>query len=131
MDQNVNCFRIGIRGKKYYWCLITWLVDVSIQNAWLLYHKSFDQSSHLLDFKRQIVLSLCKKYGKPSLGAGRPKTKVMSKLSSDVGFDGENHFLIPSGKRNRCAFCTGVPNSKCSKCDVGLCLKCNMPWHTK
>jgi len=33
MDENVNRYRIGLRGKKWWWCLFTWLIDVSIQNA--------------------------------------------------------------------------------------------------
>ena len=35
-DQNVNKHRIAIRGKKWYWCMFTWLIDVTVQNAWLL-----------------------------------------------------------------------------------------------
>ena len=32
-DQNSNCSLIGIRGKKWWWSLFSWLVDVSIKNA--------------------------------------------------------------------------------------------------
>ncbi|KAF2891061.1 hypothetical protein ILUMI_15112 [Ignelater luminosus] len=33
MDQNVDRYRISIRGKKWWWCIFTWLVDASINNA--------------------------------------------------------------------------------------------------
>ena len=36
MDQNINCYRVGIRGKKWWWCLFTWLLDAALQNAWQL-----------------------------------------------------------------------------------------------
>ena len=36
MDENINNYRIIIRGKKWGWSIFTWLVDVSIQNAWFL-----------------------------------------------------------------------------------------------
>ena len=35
-DEHVNYYRSGIRGKIWWFPLFTWLVDVSIQNAWLL-----------------------------------------------------------------------------------------------
>ena len=33
VDKNVNKYRIGIHGKKWWWCLFTWIVDVAVQNA--------------------------------------------------------------------------------------------------
>ena len=33
MDQNINAYRIGIRGKKWWWSIFTWTIDVSVQNA--------------------------------------------------------------------------------------------------
>ncbi|XP_046404683.1 piggyBac transposable element-derived protein 3-like [Ischnura elegans] len=40
MDENVSYYRIGIRGKKWWWCIFTWLVDMSLNNAWVLHKKS-------------------------------------------------------------------------------------------
>ena len=37
MDENIAAYRIGIRGKKWWWCLF--LVDVSVHNAWQIYRK--------------------------------------------------------------------------------------------
>ena len=34
LNQNVNKYRIAIRGKKWYWCIFIWLLDVTEQNAW-------------------------------------------------------------------------------------------------
>ena len=34
MDQNVNADRIGIRGKKWWWSLFAWMLDVPMQNTW-------------------------------------------------------------------------------------------------
>ncbi|KAG5877348.1 hypothetical protein JTB14_005148 [Gonioctena quinquepunctata] len=39
MDHGVANYRIGIREKKWYWPIFTWLVDVSVHNAWVLYKK--------------------------------------------------------------------------------------------
>ncbi|XP_025407777.1 piggyBac transposable element-derived protein 3-like [Sipha flava] len=32
MDQNLGCYRIGVRGKKWYWPLVTWMFDIAMQN---------------------------------------------------------------------------------------------------
>lgn len=43
MDANINAYRISIRGKKWWWSILTWLIDSSIQNAWIIYRmQSFD-----------------------------------------------------------------------------------------
>ena len=54
MDGNVAKYRIGIRSKKWWWPIFTWLIDVSITNAWILM-KSCGSSISQLNFKRNIV----------------------------------------------------------------------------
>lgn len=36
MDQNISQYRISIRSKKWYWAILSWLIDMAVQNAWLL-----------------------------------------------------------------------------------------------
>lgn len=60
MDQNVAQYRTTIRSKKWYWPIFAWLLDVSIQNAWLLYRdmrEEFpeEQRMDLLAFRRYIA----------------------------------------------------------------------------
>ena len=40
MDQDINQYRISIRGKKWYWAILTWLIDAAINNAWLIFKKT-------------------------------------------------------------------------------------------
>ena len=56
MDQNVNAYRIAVRGKKWWWPLFTWLVDVCVQNAWIL-SICAGKNIDLLGFRREIVMS--------------------------------------------------------------------------
>jgi len=39
MDQNTNCYRIAVRTKQWWWPIFSWMVDVTVQNAWLIYRK--------------------------------------------------------------------------------------------
>ena len=34
MDQNISNYRIAMRGKKWYFCLVSYMFDISINNAW-------------------------------------------------------------------------------------------------
>jgi hypothetical protein len=57
MDQNISKYRVQIRSKKWWWPFFAYIVDVSVQNAWLLYRlcPSYNQRQlDLLGFRREI-----------------------------------------------------------------------------
>jgi hypothetical protein len=57
MDQNISKYRISIRSKKWWWPIFAHLLDVTVQNAWILYRKcpsSTDRPLCLLEFRREI-----------------------------------------------------------------------------
>ena len=65
MDQNIHAYRVSIRGKKWWcWCLFTWLLDVSITNAWILFQAK-KEALPQIDFKRAIVHSYLNSFGNP------------------------------------------------------------------
>lgn len=137
MDENVNRHRISIRGKKWWWSIFTWLLDVSVQNAWQL-HRSVGSKLTQLEFKREIVRFYLTSYGSSPRGAGRPSTSKASvskgRLPDSIRYDGKNHYIIQNlgNKRRRCAgeYCKSVGRTACSKCDVGLCVSCFLTYHT-
>ena len=43
MDQNVTKYQVAVRGKKWYWCLILYMLDAAVNNAWKL-HKIYTES---------------------------------------------------------------------------------------
>lgn len=49
MDENTAMYRVGIRGKKWWWVLFTWLIDVSVHNAWVLTRKAGSDVPQLED----------------------------------------------------------------------------------
>jgi len=65
MDKNTSKYRIGIRGKKWYWQMLVFPINVSVNNAWLLYRLTIvgkEKPLDLLSFTRQITLTYLKKY---------------------------------------------------------------------
>ena len=136
MDQNINNYRISIRGKKWWWPIFTWFVDAAIQNAWLLSQKT-NQAKSQINFRRSIVQTYLKKYGKTSKGGGRPKiseeSSINSRVSDGLRLDTLQHLVrfIPDGKRRRCAGanCSSIVRTECKKCNIGLCINCFEEFH--
>lgn len=56
LDQNISKYRTGIRGKKWYSSLLTYLVDACVNNAFQLYRMGTDKAE-LLTFRRTIAMS--------------------------------------------------------------------------
>ncbi len=74
MDENVYLYRIGIRGKKWWWSIFTWLIDAMGHNAWILYRKSSISSIKQLEFRRVITQTYLSRYSNPPKATGRVPT---------------------------------------------------------
>lgn len=55
-DQSSNNYRISIRGKKWWWCLFTHMINVSMTNAWKLHQlcAQSEEKINLLNFTRYV-----------------------------------------------------------------------------
>jgi hypothetical protein len=138
MDENVSMYRIGIRGKKWWWPLFTWLIDVSVHNAWVLM-KQTGVAMPQLEFRRQIAQTYLTRFKAPPKGPGRPSTSrgsaADSRVLDELRYDGLDHLVFPTvdSKRRRCAGygCSSVGRTECRKCDVGLCISCFAEFHKR
>nr|CAH7762079.1 unnamed protein product [Callosobruchus chinensis] len=138
MDESISAYRIGMRSKKWWWYIFTWLIDACISNAWILWKKAHRDQMSQLDFRRNIAQTYLKRYENVPTGGGRPSTSKfslsMNRICDDLRYDGLNHILvsIPDKKRRRCAGegCITGTRTMCIKCDVGMCIECNYIFHT-
>lgn len=138
MDEDLSRYRISIRSKKWYWPILTWLIDAALQNSWILY-KSSGRPITNLNFRREVATTYLNKYGNPPIRPGRPSTSknsvTLNRISDDVRYDRTNHLIVPvpNKKRRRCAGegCSSVGRTQCQKCDVGLCIECFAIFHRK
>lgn len=137
MDEGISTYRISIRSKKWWWSIFTWLIDAAIFNSWILYRKNSPISQ--LDFRRAIAQAYLSRFKTEPKSAGRPSTSKFSlslnRISDDIRYDSRDHLLmsIPDKKRRRCAGegCCSSTRTMCKKCDLGLCIECNVIFHTK
>lgn len=138
MDQNVACYRIGIRGKKWYWPLFTWMLDVAMQNCWLLYCKSRGQKISQLQVRREVANTYLRRYLTLPKASGRPSVSLQSsnsRVSDNIRFDQMNHFVghTQENKKRRCALisCKSIIRTMCMKCQVALCINCFAAFHSR
>ena len=102
MDQNISQYQIAMQRKKWYSSLVTYFINVAINNAWQL-HKICNGSSSLdlLCFHQYIMRRYLIKYEKlPQPGKwGRPQKSL-----NDVQYDRISHW-VTTQKQTHCAHC--------------------------
>jgi hypothetical protein len=128
---------IAIRGKKWYWCLITRIVDMAVTNSVILYNLLHAQDKiSIKEFRRNIAVAYLKLGHGRRVQKGRPlslPSTSRTKIIYDVRFDGKNHILEKRDKQRRCQFvlCKAKPRTFCKKCNVTLCIPCFPKYHDK
>ena len=133
MDQNVSCYRINMRTKKWWWPFFAYCLDVSIQNAWMLFRKGNAEHTDQLAFRREIVDVYLRRYAvskQPHSLRSAQVTGLDKKVPSDVRQDGRDHFITSEATQRRCAYCGKKTYRRCSKCRVALHLECSQVFHT-
>lgn len=127
MDQNVNKYRINIRTKKWWYPFFSWGIDVTLQNAWLLY-RNMGNNIDLLAFKRIIVQSYLSVHGS---APGRNPTVQPRNLPDEMRLSNRTHLIvIDNAHRLSCKVCKIKTNRKCESCNVFLHDKCFKQYHS-
>ena len=135
MDQNIAVYRISIRSRKWWWPLFAYLIDVAMQNAWLIYRLT-DSANHepkdQLEFRRDICNMYYRRYsaqrpaGRPI--SGRPKG-LDERVPLELRTDSTGHYIQSNGTQRRCAVCGLKVRKICQKCNFGLHMDCFVTFH--
>jgi len=133
MDQNVAVYRISIRSRKWWWPLFAYLLDVAMQNAWLLYRLTQGATQlpmDQLEFRRSVCNVYYTRYASNRL-SGRPggRPQPLSRRVPQEVRSGTNHYIRSSGTQRRCAVCGLKVRRECTKCNVGLHIECFPRFH--
>ena len=126
MDQSVGTYRVRMRQRKWWWSIFSYLVSVAANNACQLMRRN-GHNITMYQFLEYIVLSYCKKYGKPSLQGIR----ATSSLTNIPRYDMVAHFIESIERQIKCRFCKVVTKYQCDMSDVGLHPKCFKKYHTE
>lgn len=136
MDQNMGCYRVSISGKKWWFPIFTFLVDLALQNAWLLHRRSSQgggkKTMDLLTFRRHVAQYLCGMYGSLPQKSTKSSRTFMPSHSLEIRSDGKDHHLIEYHPRERrCASCKSNTHFFCSRCQLHLHPKCFKEFHLR
>lgn len=134
LDQNINHLRIKIGGKKWYYPIVTWLLDTSVQNAWQL-HKKAGGTLTALNFRREIVCVIlrCGAEVRKRQSSGGSVGRLATPGEVDVRYDCIGHFLIVQRNvRKYCAYegCKTKCQTYCEKCNKAICAEHFKIYHT-
>lgn len=125
-DQSISLYRVSTRGKKWWWVLFTYMLDLAISNAWRLHGLCNDAKMDQLLFRRSIA----RHYLRQAVGRRvRPSGARVPSLQ----YDGQGHFPQKVPKQLRCNICHTKARWQCKKCVKTLCIEkpCFEIFHTQ
>lgn len=114
-DQNIGLYRTSIRGKKWYFSLISHCLDMALHNAWQLYRANKGEHDHL-KFRRSVATGILETYKKDQRKSGR----TSGAFHESSRYDGIGHIIKYREGQLRCSFCHKHANFFCKKCNVTL-----------
>lgn len=123
-DNAMNNYRIRVRGKKWYWPLLTNALDVAMVNAWKLhcmcrrYEKH--QPEHQFEFRVQIVEAIVSN----QKSSGHPGRSIITAAEMAKRTDRVDHLISRLDSRRRCRHCNVKTEFGCAKCNANLHAKC-------
>lgn len=132
-------YAIGIRGKKWYFPLITHGIQMAVVNAWLIYKRVNPTAVPLLQFTRCITTEYMALTQGTKVVLSRPRapgaraTARATPSGSGGRYDNIGHFPAKRTNKRRCQGdgCKSRPLTFCAKCDVILCSNCFTEYHKK
>ncbi|XP_060801114.1 piggyBac transposable element-derived protein 3-like [Amyelois transitella] len=125
-DQSISLYRTSIRGKKWWWVLFTYMLDLTVSNCWRLHTLCNDVKMDQLQFRRSIARHYLRQ---ETDRRSRPTASIVPSLQ----FDGIGHFPQKLNKQLRCTVCHNKARWQCKKCIKTLCIEklCFETFHTE
>ena len=131
-DQATNCYRISIRGKKWWWMLFTHMLNVCMVNAWMIHKTCSSDPMDLLCFLRNVTRHYLSISRKRECLPG-PSARSTGSVPQSIVDDPEGHFPKKLKKQLRCFVCHSRARWSCKRCMKTLCIErnCFEMFHTK
>ncbi|KAK3881612.1 hypothetical protein Pcinc_011469 [Petrolisthes cinctipes] len=132
LDQNIAQYRPCIRGKKWYFPIISYLISVCVNNGWM-FARAGGYKEDLLSFTRAVATEWLQKHGRKPENPGRSRSLLIAgSLSSQRRYDNVGHHIVNTDppRRRRCKLCNSQSVFICQKCQVHLHQKCSVEYHT-
>ena len=99
--------------------VLFWAIEVGIVNSYLLYKQIVKPPLIHLQYRRQLILSLCE-----TLPTGNIQRQLMHPLPTEERFQGR-HYLETGSSRRRCLVCGTSKSGEHKKVTVYFCTTCS------
>lgn len=145
MDSLVGLYPHKQRNIRWYMRIFFHLLNVTVNNAWLLWRKDNHESMDLLEFKSSIASNLIysgrasstSKKGRPQnnspVSSFQHKKRKIFTVSNELRYDGGKHYPKKSdGKfalKCKNVNCSSKTRYMCNRCSVYLCPECFETFH--
>ena len=134
LDQNISSYMISHRSKKWWWPVLRFCLDLSVNKAYQLHRQQKrsegERKLDLLGFRRSIVDTYYRCLQKSITTNIFPSARKLSKVSDEVRYNAINHW-VGKGKQRRCASYQKTTLHVCEKCNVGLHPDSQKQFHIK
>lgn len=103
-DMLVELYRVDIRVKRFYLCIIYHLLDMCVVNSWLLHRRHCRQLNikkhiSLIKFKSEVAHALLMS------GRNKPNKRLFVPISmDDIRYDETAHWPVPTDTKQRCKY---------------------------
>lgn len=139
-DMLISLYKTPFKSRRWYIGIFVQILDICINNAWLLYRRDQAQSSKqyipLKDFRYEIYEGL-KKFGRADKNDKARKGVPSANPVESLRYDAIGHFMIMT-TQGRCKLCQKLTTVLCMKCKVRLCFvtgknprNCQLDYHVK
>ena len=118
-DQYCVYYSFHRKTVKWWRKVLFWAIEVGIVNSYLLYKQIVKPPLTHLQYRRQLILSLC-----DTLPTGNIRRQLMHPLPTEERFQGR-HYLQTGSSRRRCLVCGTSKSGERKKVTIYFCTTCS------
>lgn len=124
-DMLIALYKTPFKTRRWYIGIFSQLIDICMNNAWLMYRKDAEgRKKSLKVFRYEVYQGLIKR-GRSQDIEKPEKSKILKPRSarpiSPIRYDNVGHFISTKEDIGRCKQCQNKNSVYCIKCNVRLC----------
>lgn len=124
-DNLISCYRINIKGKKWYWPLFTNMISLAVINSLKIYNIINNTKIDLLEHTRNIVTGLITANNQTKF----VRKSILGRIQDSNMCNQPIIVSDPEKRRRRCVECKSTTIYICKGCLNHLHIKCSSKYH--
>ncbi|CAH2088691.1 unnamed protein product [Euphydryas editha] len=121
----ISLYKIPFKTRRWYIGIFTQLLEICLNNAWLMYRKNLEgKGKPLKGFRHEVYQCLIKRGRSQDVektGNSKIQKPRLARPVSPIRYDNVGHFISTKDDIGRCMHCHSKTSVYCIKCNVRLC----------